>query len=194
MGFEISVHKGLLEKLVLNQKIALWIHTHVREDLLVLYGFTSDTEKMFFRQLLSVSGLGPKTALSLLSEHGAERLANLIQNKKGAEISEAPGVGKKLAEKIILDLASKIEKWFWLTKLTMNSTGKGEKITPPESNLRNDLSSALSNLGYHTSQIKATLDSMLSDDIEDISFEVGLKRALRELSKVTPRSETHSNA
>ena len=71
LGYEVNVSKRLFDALSHEQPISLWIHTHVREDAFLLYGFANETEKLFFRILLGVSGLGPKMALSLLTEHGA---------------------------------------------------------------------------------------------------------------------------
>src|SRR4051812_29844725 len=77
-GYELSLSKKTLDIVTVGETRSFWLHTHVREDLLVLFGFDTETEKLFFRVLLSVSGLGPKTALSLLSEHGAAKLSQLI--------------------------------------------------------------------------------------------------------------------
>lgn len=181
IGYEISVSKRTLEILSLDSNTALWLHTHVREDALTLFGFETETEKQFFRILVGVSGLGPKTALSLLSEHGAEKLSQLILAKEIAEISSAPGVGKKLAERLVLELASKLEKLAWVSQIEQKlTTPKLEHA--PKKQLRDDLLSALVNLGYQPSQIRTTLDRVFDGSLSELNFETCLKDALKDIS------------
>ncbi len=184
VGYEITVSKRTLESLVVDSKTAFWIHTHVREDILSLFGFLTETEKHLFRILLSVSGLGPKTALSLLSEHGPEKLTQLIIKKESKQITEAAGVGKKLADKIILEISAKLEKMAWTQGLDFReSKSTLTKPSPHKLSLRDELSSALTYLGYTTSQIKNGLERIFSNsEVETASFETALKLALKELS------------
>jgi len=168
VGYEILTPKRLLEKLTPSGEISLWLHTHVREDIFALYGFESENEKLFFRLLLSVSGLGPKTALSLLSEFGTDTLIELILGKRITEISKAPGVGKKTAERLVMELTSKLEKVAW------------SKPSTTPSSTRDDLFSALTHLGYQPTQIKFALDKVMASP--EKAFEVLLKNALQELS------------
>jgi holliday junction DNA helicase RuvA len=182
LGFEVTVPKRLGGQLLVGQKVSFWIHTHVREDALTLFGFATELEKHFFRQLVGVSGLGPKTALSLLGEHGAEKLIHLILEKESSEIAKAPGVGKKLAERLILELSGKIEKWAWIEKRP-EVEACAAIAASPKRQLREDLSSALAHLGYVPAQIKSTLDKLLENqDLEEIGFEACLKAALQEMS------------
>ena len=181
VGYEITVSKRLFEKHSLSENVSLWLHTHVREDQLTLFGFPSEIEKNLFRVLLSVSGLGPKTALSLLSEHGSERLCQFVLKKDATSVSSAPGVGKKLAERIILELAPKLEKLSWLAQITAKSETNAQTKKPePADELREDLTSALQNLGYQLAQIRPILDRVLEREVQ--AFEVCLKAALREMS------------
>jgi holliday junction DNA helicase RuvA len=185
IGYEIVLPKNLFDSLSSDEFVKLWLHTHVREDQLTLFGFRSESEKAFFKQLLGVSGLGPKTALSLLGEHGVERLVNFIVQKKPSEIAEAPGVGKKLAERLVLELSGKIEKWVWVNALPKHEVEKtaNRNITLPTT-LRDDLSSALVHLGYQPNHIKATLDKLLEvEDSEKLGFEHCLKSALKAMSR-----------
>lgn len=179
VGYEVTVVKTTFDRLSLDSRYSLWIHTHVREDILQLYGFETEMEKQLFRVLLSVSGLGPRTALSLLSEHGPERLAQFIMNKDTGAISEAQGVGKKLAERIALELASKMEKMAWAIQLQKVATPMASATISGERQLREDLTSALLNLGYPPNQVKGTLDRVLEDEL---GFEASLKAALKEMS------------
>ncbi len=193
VGYEISFPKNLFERLTVGEIVGIWLHTHVREDALTLFGFASEAEKYFFRILLGVSGLGPKTAMSLLTEHGADKLFRLILNKDADAISEAQGVGKKLAQRLVLDLSGKVEK---LALIQMAATkeplaAKSAEVLSPKRQLREDLSSALLHLGYAPNQIKGTLDKMFDkDDIEKAGFESCLKGALKEMSGRLPASES----
>lgn len=181
LGYEVTVSKLLFERVQLSEVVTLWIHTHVREDILQLYGFDSETEKLLFRVLISVSGLGPRTALSLISQHGPNPLVQYIIQKDIGSISEAPGVGKKLAERIALELSSKMEKLSWAMELkTLHPTVATAPLSS-ERQLREDLTSALLNLGYPPNQVKGTLDRIL-DDESTLGFEGWLKTALKEMS------------
>lgn len=182
VGYEVTVPKQLFDRLLVEQAVALWIHTHVREDILQLYGFATEAEKQFFRVLLAVSGLGPRTAMSLLGEHAPDRLSQHILNKDVDAISEAPGVGKKLAQRLVLELGSKIEKLAWVTQLKALSPQTRTVTASPARQLREDLSSALLNLGYQPKQVEYTLDKILETDDETLGFEGWLKNALREMS------------
>ncbi|MBI4405661.1 MAG: Holliday junction branch migration protein RuvA [Deltaproteobacteria bacterium] len=195
IGYELSIPRRLFEELILQQTATFWVHTHVREDQLSLFGFSSELEKQFFRHLLGVSGLGPKTALSLLGEHGAERLVQLILAKQVSEISKAPGVGKKLAERLVLELASKIEKWAWTERIQKASEeNKGQPVSNKKL-LQDDLYSALLHLGYQPVQIKSTLEMLFEKDgLEKTGFESVLRQALKELSSKTIGRELGTHA
>lgn len=184
VGFEVLIPKNLFEQLNVGQKVALWLHTHVREDALLLYGFSTEDEKNLFRLLVSVSGLGPKTALSLLSEHGAHRLVDLILHKATADIAKASGVGKKLAEKLPLELSSKLEKWAWTEKIELSNARRTPTISlSPENQLKDDLTSALLNLGYQPAQVSKVLDNLLGrEGMQGQEFEFCFKAALRDMS------------
>lgn len=183
VGYEVSVPTSLFTRLLAQEEASLWVHTHVREDALVLFGFATEAEKNFFRVLLGVSGLGPKTALSLIAEHGADRLAQLILSKEADEISSAPGVGKKLAQRLILELGAKVEKLTWVTEVQRVDAEIKGKATPSRRQLRDDLASALANLGYLPQQIKNALDKVMDrPEAEAQGFEANLRSALKELS------------
>lgn len=190
VGYEVTLSSRLFDSLRLDQEVSLWLHTHVREDILALYGFPSDEEKQFFRVLLSVSGLGPKHALSLLSEHGWEKLAHYILTKNTAAICEAHGVGKTLAQRIVLDLSAKVEKLALVSAPLMAPVTDHAPLANLESSLREDLTSALSHLGYQPNQVRTTLDRLFDEKtLESLGFEASLKRALAELSGRSPVTE-----
>ena len=154
--------------------IALRIHTHVREDQLALYGFATDLELVMFEKLIAVSGIGPKLALSVLSGIEPRDLAGAIQRNDLARLTAIPGVGKKTAERICVELRDR------LPKAIEASPGS------PEDSLREDLISALANLGYHRQSIEKVLDKLLAGAASATAsarFEDVLRSALKDLSR-----------
>lgn len=190
VGYELSVPLPLFDRLLMGENASLWIHTHVREDVLALYGFATESEKLFFRLLLTVSGLGPKSSLALLTEHGTERLAHYIRAQDANALSSAPGIGKKLAQKIILDLQPKMEKLAWLSisnrPLDTHKTSAPPSLHP----LRDDVASALLNLGFAPNHVKPTIERIFErEGAEKDGFEACLKLALKEMNTRPVHSE-----
>jgi holliday junction DNA helicase RuvA len=183
VGYELSVPVSLFDRVLVNDSIAVWVHTHVREDALALFGFATESEKQFFRLLLSVSGLGPKSSLALLSEHGTERLAHYIRGQDATSLSSAPGIGKKLAQKIILDLQPKVEKLAWVHLLAKPVETARPVAMASSHPLKDDLASALLNLGFTPQQVKPTIERIFEqNEAEKAGFEACLKLALKEMN------------
>jgi holliday junction DNA helicase RuvA len=160
-------------------EIALRVHTHVREDQLALYGFATPLELAIFERLISVSGIGPKLALSVLSGMESRDLVNAIQRGDVARLTRIPGVGKKTAERIVVDLRDRIPK-------AIEGLAGVEPVATAASAgdaLREDLTSALVNLGYHQQAIDKVLERAIGGG-EQASFEVALRAVLKELSRV----------
>jgi Holliday junction DNA helicase RuvA len=157
-------------------EIALHIHTHVREEAFNLYGFLTTIEQQLFERLIAVGGIGPKLAVAVLSGIGPPELVNAVQRGDVARLTGIPGVGRKTAERMILELKDRLEH-LSLTK----GTGESPEMAPAERR-REDLLSALQNLGYHRPLAERAVDAMLSSTSEP-SFEHGLKAALRELMR-----------
>ena len=151
-------------------EMALRIHTHVREDQLALYGFATDLELTMFEKLIAVSGIGPKLALAVLSGIEPRDLAGAIQRNDIARLTAIPGVGKKTAERICVELRDRLPK-----------TIDAAPASPADS-LREDLVSALTNLGYHRQAIDKVLDKLLAAK-SDATFEEVLRAALKDLSR-----------
>ena len=151
-------------------EMALRIHTHVREDQLALYGFATDLELSMFERLIGISGIGPKLALAVLSGIEPRELAGAIQRNDLARLTAIPGVGKKTAERICVELRDRIPKAI------------DAAAASPADSLRQDLASALVNLGYHRQAIDKSLDKLLSGTVEP-RFEDVLRSALKELSR-----------
>ncbi|MCA1585442.1 MAG: Holliday junction branch migration protein RuvA [Acidobacteria bacterium] len=156
-------------------EIALRIHTHVREDQLALYGFTSALELIVFERLIGVSGIGPKLALAVLSGMEPRDLVTAIQRGDLARLTAIPGVGKKTAERISMELRDR------LPRALEASAGAAAPPTPGDA-LREDLVSALANLGYHRQAIDKALDRVLND-VDAPEFQAALRATLKELSR-----------
>jgi holliday junction DNA helicase RuvA len=150
--------------------IALRIHTHVREDQLALYGFATELELVMFEKLIAVSGIGPKLALSVLSGIEPRDLVGALQRNDLARLTAIPGVGKKTAERMVVELRDRLPK-------TIEPSPGSAADT-----VRDDLVSALANLGYHRQSIDKTLDKLLNSN-EEPRFEDVLRAALKDLSR-----------
>lgn len=155
-------------------EIVLRVHTHVREDQLALFGFATPIELAMFEKLIAVSGIGPKLALAVLSGIEPRDLAAAIQRNDFVRLTAIPGVGRKTAERICVELRDR------LPKAMMATTVPGAVPSAADS-LRDDLVSALVNLGYHHPAIDKALDT--ADPAPDARFEDVLRIALKRLSR-----------
>ena len=152
----------------------LHIHTNVKEDAIHLYGFRTLAEKEFFQLLLTVSGVGPKLAKDILSNIQPAELSGALQRGDIVKLSAIPGIGKKTAERLILELREKVRK--------ISAAAPGEKepvVTVPA--LSDDVASALVNLGYKDQQVRKVLDGI--EIGENATVESVLKTALKVLMK-----------
>lgn len=165
----LSTFYGLGEA---GAEIALRIHTHVREDALLLYGFATKLEQDLFEKLISVSGIGPKVALSVLSGIEPNDLITAIAHDDLARLTAIPGVGKKTSERIVLELKDRLPKATQLPERAAADAGATA--------LRDDLISALLNLGYHRPLAEKAVDAAGK---KASGFEDTLRQALRELAK-----------
>ena len=184
VGYEAFFIRQNLERLELNTELRFFIHTHVREDILSLYAFSTEEERSLFRILMGVSGLGPKTALSRLNDHGADKLVSYILARHTAQLTQAQGVGKKLADRIVLELQPKLEKMKFTKLLTFDehqTTSSGSQSALES--VKQDLTSALTNLGYTAQQVKLAIERVVEGlDSTQFAFEKLLKMALNEIS------------
>ena len=176
VGYEVfvplSTFYGLGEP---GSEIALRIRTHVREDAFLLYGFATMLEQDLFERLIGVSGIGPKVALAVLSGIEPLDLVRAIERGDVARLTAIPGVGKKTSERIVLELKDR------LPRVQSPTVGSGGTASGPSA-MREDLLSALTNLGYHRPLAEKAVDSAVKAAPEG-HFEETLKRALRELAK-----------
>lgn len=153
----------------------LHIHTNVKEDAIQLFGFRTDQEKKCFQLLISVSGVGPKLARDILSNIQPPELADALTHANSARLSAVPGIGKKTAERLILELKDKIGK------LEISPTAASGILPAGASDIRGDVASALVNLGYKDLQVRKVLDTL--DIPADATMESLLKLALKQLMK-----------
>ncbi len=154
-------------------RVTLRIHTHVREDALQLFGFSTALELTLFERLIGVSGIGPKVALAVLSGIEPEHLVRAIRSGDVARLVKIPGVGKKTAERLVVELRD---------RLPGVSAAEPETPAAEEDALRADVLSALANLGYQRTAVEKTVDKVLKDPKAD-AFETALRQVLRELAR-----------
>ena len=154
---------------------SLHIHTSVREDAIQLYGFRSLLEKSFFQLLISVSGVGPKLARDILSNIQPGHLAQALVQGDINKLSTIPGIGKKTAERLILELRDKSGK------LDLSSLPSQDRRDPPAHDVTDDVVSALLNLGYKEPQVRRAIAGL--DAGSGVSVENLLKQALKVLMK-----------
>jgi len=176
VGYDVSVplstFYGLGDE---GGDIALRIHTHVREDSLALYGFATSLELDLFERLIGVSGIGPKLALAVLSGIEPQDLVRAIEQSDVARLTSIPGVGKKTSERIVVELKDRLPRLRPVVAAVGGGTGEA-------SALRDDVLSALVNLGYHRPLSEKAVDVAVKA-APDGGFERTLKQALRELAR-----------
>jgi len=157
-------------------EVSLRVYTHVREDTLQLFGFLTDLERQVFERLIGISGIGPKLAIAVLSGMDSRDVIAAIQRADVARLTGIPGIGKKTAERIVLELKDR------LMQLAVPVAAGVSAAAPTGDRLREDLLSALQNLGYHRPQAEKAIDASLKGNA-DTNFEQALRAALREMMK-----------
>jgi Holliday junction DNA helicase RuvA len=153
---------------------SLRIHTHVREDVIALFGFVTALELQLFERLIAVNGIGPRLALAVLSGIEPPDLVQAIQRADVVRLTAIPGIGKKTAERVVLELKDKVG--------TLIVTSPAAEAPPTHGAMRDDLLSALLNLGYHRPAAEKALDRVLEQEPES-TFEQALRAALKHLSR-----------
>lgn len=169
IGFKIFVLDKLLKNINLLENIFLFIYFYMRENIIELYGFQDLKELRFFELLNSVAGVGPKSAMAILEKNDIKTLSSAIKNDKIEFLTRASGIGKKTAERIVLELKNKIQP-SWI----------GEIKEDKDLNLNLEIIEALVGLGYSKKEAQKAVQS-LEDKFS--SFEEGFKKALRFLNK-----------
>ena len=159
-----------------GSEVTLRVHTHVREDALQLYGFLTALEQHVFERLIGISGIGPKLAIAVLSGSDTRELVEAVQRADVARLTRIPGIGKKTAERIVLELKERF------AELAMPAGAGAPAAAAEGDRLRDDLLSALQNLGYHRPLAEKAVDATMTSPAAR-TFEDALKAALRELMR-----------
>lgn len=170
IGYLIYISISTFEKISDQQEVSLYIHTYVREDALNLYGFYTEAEKEMFELLISISGIGPKVALSILSGISVEELQSAIQSENVSRLVSVPGVGRKTAERVVLELKSKVG-------FIETAASKGIDFT-----IKQEAVLALTTLGYNQKVADKTVRNLLSSNAA-FTLEELIKKSLAELNK-----------
>ncbi|MFQ5583960.1 MAG: Holliday junction branch migration protein RuvA [Calditrichia bacterium] len=180
-GFGIGINISLntfqsLKNYGENSEVSLFTHLHVREDLLQLYGFSDVNEKDLFRLLISVSGIGPRLAITLLSGPSSEEIQNAIVTENITYLTKVPGVGKKTAQRLILELKEKVTE-----KHGVTAAEAAAPISGPLHPLFREAMLAMVQLGYKQQEAVRALNKAVQKMPENGSLEELIKLALREL-------------
>jgi Holliday junction DNA helicase RuvA len=173
VGYRVSIPLSTFYRLgELGSEATLLTHTHVREDTLALFGFLTAAEQALFERLIAVSGVGPKLAIAILSGIEAPELVAALRASDIARLTRIPGVGRKTAERLALELKDKLQG--------LEGVPDATPATPPLSGSKDDLVSALVHLGYSRPEAERGVERALQDG--DGRFEDLLRRSLRVLS------------
>jgi Holliday junction DNA helicase RuvA len=180
VGYELTVPLSTFYDLgELGTDVALRVYTYVREDALQLFGFRTEREKKLFLLLVSVSGIGPKLAITVLSGMSAEELIQAIRAENLAKLVAIPGVGKKTAERMLVELKDKVAA---ILPPGLEERAGGGAVAQTGDAMRDDVVSALVNLGYQKAQAEKAVGAVLKET-PDANFSAALKRALQTLAK-----------
>jgi Holliday junction DNA helicase RuvA len=153
--------------------VALRVHTHVREEAIQLFGFATMLEQALFERLIAISGIGPKVALAVLSGIESADLVRAIRQGDLARLTSIPGVGKKTAERIVIELRD---------RLPVGEPSRPGTAPPAQDDVRSDVLSALANLGYQRNAAEKAVDRVFGR-ASDRAFEPVLREVLRELAR-----------
>jgi Holliday junction DNA helicase RuvA len=188
VGYKVHVPASVFGALPPEgEKTTLVIHTLVREDDISLYGFLDDTELRVFELLLTVSGVGPKVALALLSALTADDLARAVASEDVRTLTKVPGVGAKTAQRMVLELKDKLQALGFERRVDNLAAGQKVKVRDEAETVADDVIAALLNLGYNRPEAKRATDAGLEEKIKSggslPAFSDLLRAALNRLTK-----------
>jgi holliday junction DNA helicase RuvA len=173
VGYDVTISVPTFSNLPeLGSEVGLHIHTHVREDAIALYGFLRSSEKTLFEKLITVSGIGPKLAITILSGMAADEMVGAIRGNDVSRLTRIPGIGKKTAERLVLELRDKL----------LEIASAAIAATPALTAVEEDVLSALLNLGYQRAAAEKALATAAKNG-KSGSFDQVFRVALGELSK-----------
>ena len=169
VGYLVSISINTFEQISGRESVSLFIYTHVKEDSISLFGFFSEAEKEMFELLITITGIGPKLAISILSGIRVDELKHAIRSADISRIVAVPGIGRKTAERLVLELKTKVDQI------------KGEEKELSFS-VKNEAVAALTTLGYNSKIADNTIRNILNSE-PNISLEDLIKKALSILNK-----------
>jgi Holliday junction DNA helicase RuvA len=173
VGYNVTISVPTFSELpAIGTEVALHVHTHVREDQIALYGFLRPTEKVLFEKLITVSGIGPKLGITILSGMAADEMVGAIRGNDVARLTRIPGIGKKTAERMVLELRDKLPA----------AGPASAPAAPAMSATEDDVLSALLNLGYQRAAAEKVL-AVAAKSEDGASFDQMFRSALSRLSK-----------
>ncbi len=182
VGYEVTIPVSIFYDMEeVGAQIKLRVYTYVREDALQLFGFKTARERELFMLLISVSGIGPKSGIAMLSGMSADEIINAIRTNNLARLTSIPGVGKKTAERLVIEQRDKMAA---LSSPALDEEFAAQAARPAhtEDALREDALSALVNLGYQRALAEKAITQAMAEG-GDFSVELLLRRSLRTLSK-----------
>ena len=173
VGYQCNITANTYREICGKERVKLYTYLHVKEDAMTLYGFAEEQEKQFFLLLISISGVGPKGALAILSEMLPETFAAAVMTGDHRQISKANGVGPKLAQRICLELKDK------LAKIDVKVTEAQAAAATADKEAFEDAAAILATFGYHKNDIAKALEKCTADNSQDL-----VRQALRMLSTI----------
>lgn len=174
VGYEVEAPLSVFYDLpAVNETVSIFVHMVVREDAQLLFGFSSKQQRDFFRSLIKVNGVGPKVGLAVLSTLSVQELMQCMLNEDDALLTKVPGIGKKTAQRLIVELKDRLEKEFGDVALEASAAGHG---APADD--RQDAISALVSLGYKSNDASRVVRALPND----LTSEEIIRQALRSLS------------
>ena len=169
MGYFVNISLNTFEKIPNNEAIKIFIHLSIREDAHVMYGFSEESERVMFRQLISVSGIGPSTAVLILSALGPHQIKEALLNEEVSLLQTIKGIGGKTAQRMVIELKDKMEKD---TQIQLSISGT-------QSGLKKEAIAALQVLGLDRRRIEKTIDRIIKSLPEDVKVETVIKNVLK---------------
>jgi holliday junction DNA helicase RuvA len=182
VGYEVQASARTLRAMQPGQEVSLAIETHVREDAIRLFGFVSEVERAWFRTLQTIQGVGAKVALAVLGTLSPHDLANAIALQSWAAVEQSPGVGKKLAQRIVAELKDKAPAMPAGVAVGASSAGRAGRA-PPQDDAVAEAISALTNLGYPPAQASQAIAAAIADLGEAADTPKLIRRGLKELAR-----------
>jgi len=180
IGYEVMIPLSTYYELPdVGSEVSLFVYTFFKQDSILLVGFCTENEKQLFKLMISVSGIGPRLAVNVLSGINSSELIHAIANNDLKRLLKVPGLGRKMAQRVILELRDKVSGWTSKEQITFINN---KKDAIDQSVMEEDAISALINLGYKSQAAKDAIDRVISEGGENKSLDVILKKALKVLA------------